>query len=339
MQNILVTGGAGFIGSHTVVELFKAGYRPVIVDNFSNSDESIVDGVKKIIGTKIKVYKNDFQDKAALKKIFKKEAIEGVIHFAAAKAVGESVEQPLKYYNNNVSGLITLLEVMEESKVANFVFSSSCTVYGEADLQPITEKAQFKPAESPYGATKQMGEIIVSDATKASKQLKSLSLRYFNPVGAHPSGLIGELPIGVPANLVPYITQTAAGIRHELTVFGNDYPTADGTCVRDFIHVVDLAKAHISALKHVMQQKKKYSNAINVGTGKGNSVLEVIKTFEKVNKQKVPYKIGLRRKGDIISAYASVSKAKKILGWEATYDLATALKDAWHWQQSLTKSV
>lgn len=337
MKNILVTGGAGYIGSHTIVELVSSNYRPLIIDNFSNSEKSVIQGLRKITGQEITCYENDYQDQKKLREIIKKENIDGVIHFAAFKAVGESVQQPLRYYENNVVGLIKLLDVIEDLKIPNFVFSSSCTVYGEADRLPLTEEAPVKPAASPYGATKQMSEIIISDVTKASKSLRAISLRYFNPIGAHPSALIGELPIGRPSILIPFITQTVAGWHKELTVFGNDYPTPDGTNIRDYVHVVDLAKAHIKALQFISKQKPRFNDAVNIGTGKGSSVLEVIKTFQDVTGKKVPYKIGRRRAGDVVAAYADPSKAKKDLGWQAEKTLADALKDAWRWQQTLVK--
>ncbi len=338
MKNILVTGGAGFIGSHTVVELVSAGYTPIIVDNFNNSDRKVLDRLEKITSQKPICYDQDYQNKAELLKIFKKHQIDGVIHFAAYKAVGESVEQPLKYYQNNIAGLITLMDAMEEFGMKNLVFSSSCTVYGDPDKVPVTEDSPVKPANSPYGATKQMGETIIRDITKVSKNLRSLALRYFNPIGAHPSSLIGELPIGVPNCLVPYITQTAAGIREKLTVNGDDYDTTDGTCIRDYIHVVDLAKAHVKALEYLAKQKPSFYDYVNFGTGTGSSVLEVINTFEKVSGQKLPYEIGPRRPGDAVTVYASTDKATKILGWKAELTLADALKDAWNWQQTLPKS-
>lgn len=335
MKNILVTGGCGFIGSHTVVELVSAGYNPIIVDNFSNSDKSVVGGIEKITNHKIKLYTGDFQNVVLLKKVFSEQSIDGVIHFAAFKAVGESIEKPLSYYQNNVSGLITLLQTLKELSVNNLVFSSSCTVYGEPDQLPVSETSLVKPAESPYGSTKQMDETIIQDTSKAQK-LHAIALRYFNPIGAHPSCLIGELPLGIPANLIPFITQSAAGLRNELTIFGDDYPTPDGTCIRDYIHVVDLAKAHIKALEYVAKQKNDhFYDVINVGTGKGNSVLEVISTFEKVNNVTVPYVIGPRRKGDIVSTFADVSKAQEKLHWQTEKSLADALKDAWNWQQTL----
>jgi UDP-glucose 4-epimerase len=335
MKNILVTGGAGFIGSHTVVELYSAGYKPIIVDNFSNSEKSVIGNLEKIVNDKVSFYEGDFQDKKLIKEIAAKHKLDGVIHFAAYKAVGESVEKPLKYYRNNVAGLVDLLEVMEELGISNLVFSSSCTVYGETDKLPLTEELPFQPAASPYGATKQMCETIIHDASVASTNLRSLSLRYFNPIGAHPSALIGELPIGKPTILVPFITQTVAGWHDTLTVFGNDYPTPDGTNIRDYIHVVDLAKAHVKALQHISDKDSGFYDVINIGTGKGSSVLEVINTFEAVTGKKVPYKIGDRRPGDIVASYASVEKAQKSLGWKAEKNLADALADAWRWQQTL----
>jgi UDP-glucose 4-epimerase len=338
-MKILVTGGAGFIGSHTVVELNKAGYKPVVIDNFSNSEKSVINQIEKLIEQPLKTYTGDYQDKKLLKNIFRKEKIKGVIHFAAYKAVGESVEKPLAYYLNNVAGLVYLLEAMEENNIANLVFSSSCTVYGEPDKLPVSEESSLKPATSPYGATKQMCEVVIQDTAFASKRLKALALRYFNPIGAHPSGLIGELPLGVPANLVPFVTQAAAGIRAKLTVNGNNYPTPDGTCVRDYIHITDLAKAHVKALAYLTKQSQGYYDVFNVGTGKGTSVLKVIKTFEKVNKQKVPYVIGPRRAGDVVTNYAAVAKSAKVLGWKAEKNLDEALRDAWRWQQTLLKRV
>jgi UDP-glucose 4-epimerase len=337
MNNILVTGGAGYIGSHTVVELINTGYKPVIIDNFANSEKKVIERLKKLTGQDIVCYEQNFQDEEKINNVLQKEKIDGVIHFAAYKAVGESVQEPIKYYDNNVAGLVKLLEVLEKNKIPNLVFSSSCTVYGEPNKLPITESALVKPATSPYGATKQMCETIISDISHASKTLRSLSLRYFNPIGAHESAEIGELPIGTPANLVPFITQSVAGLRSELTVYGSDYPTPDGTCIRDYIHVVDLAKAHVKALQHLDKQNPKYYDFCNVGTGKGSSVLEVIKTFEKVTGQKVPFKIGARRDGDIMAVYADVTKSKKMLGWQAEKNLDDALADAWRWQQKILK--
>ncbi len=332
---ILVTGGAGFIGSHTVVELIAAGYEPIIVDNFSNSQKGVIERLEELTGQSLKFYEQDFQDATALTKIITDEGVTGIIHFAAYKAVNESVEEPLKYYQNNVAGLITLLKVVEQQKVPHFVFSSSCTVYGEPETLPVTENEPLKPAVSPYGATKQMCEEILRDTTVVSSRLRSIALRYFNPIGAHPSGKIGELPLGTPACLVPYLTQAVAKLRPPLTVYGNDYPTPDGTCIRDYIHVVDLARAHVSALRLLESQKAASYEVCNVGTGTGSSVSEVITTFEKVTGESVPYTFGARRAGDIVSSYADVTKAKELLGWQSEFTLADALKDAWRWQQTL----
>ncbi|MCA9332269.1 UDP-glucose 4-epimerase GalE [Candidatus Saccharibacteria bacterium] len=338
MNKVLVTGGAGYIGSHTVVELLEAGFNPIIVDNFENSDRSVLEKLKLLTRKNITFYEGDFGDSRLLTEVIKNENVSSIIHFAAYKAVGESVKNPLKYYQNNVSGLINLLRIIGNFNVSSFVFSSSCTVYGEAKILPITENEEIKPASSPYGSTKQMDETIIKDFVLASNSLKVASLRYFNPIGAHPSSLIGELPLGIPANLVPFVTQTAAGIRKELVINGNDYPTPDGTCIRDYIHVVDLAKAHVNALRHLLNQKEGYYDTFNIGTGKGSSVLEVIKSFEKTTGKKVTYKIGPRRQGDIISAYAAVDKAKSILEWQPTLSLEDALRDAWNWQQSISRT-
>jgi UDP-glucose 4-epimerase len=338
VKNILVTGGAGFIGSHTVVELVNAGFNPVIIDNFDNSEKSVINNLGKIIGRKISFHEGDFQDKQLLKEVTVKESIDGIIHFAAHKAVGESVEKPLKYYRNNVAGLVDLLEAMQELGIDDLVFSSSCTVYGQPDKLPITEETSQKPASSPYGATKQMCEKIIEDTAAARSSLRAISLRYFNPIGAHNSALIGELPKGTPSNLIPFLTQTVAGLRDKLTVFGNDYPTPDGTCIRDYIHVVDLAKAHIKALQHLDKQSAGYYDIFNVGTGRGSSVLEIINSFEKTTGQKVPYEIGPRRAGDVTSVYASVDKISQELGWEAEKTLSDALGDAWRWQQKLKEA-
>lgn len=335
MKTVLATGGAGFIGSHTVVELVEAGFKPVIIDNFSNSDRSVVQRLEQIIKQPLAVYEQDYQDLDKLDALIQREQPAGIIHFAAFKAVGESVEKPLAYYRNNVAGLIALLECLENSPAQHIVFSSSCTVYGQPDSLPVTETSPLKPAESPYGATKQMCESILHDATRVSAVYYSIALRYFNPIGAHPSGLIGELPKGVPANLIPFVSQTAAGLRDQLTVHGNDYDTPDGSCVRDYIHVVDLAKAHVKALDYLQKQPVGFYDAFNVGTGTGSSVLEVLRTFEQVAGVKVPYKIGPRRPGDVVATYAAVDKARDALGWSAEKTLADALSDAWRWQQSL----
>ena len=336
MKKILVTGGLGFIGSHTVVELQNEGFEVVIIDNLSNSSIDVLSRITSITGKEPAFEKIDLKDPQAIKKFFNiHKNIEGVIHFAASKAVGESVEKPLEYYHNNISSLIYLLEEMIFNNVSNFIFSSSCTVYGQADVMPITESAPFKPAESPYGNTKQIGEEIISDTSKVSN-LRAIALRYFNPIGAHESANIGELPIGIPQNLIPYVTQTAAGIRKELSIFGGDYPTSDGTAIRDYIHVVDLAKAHTVAMKRLLDNKNKSAYEVfNIGTGKGSSVLEVIKTFEKVTHQKLNYKIVGRREGDIIEAYADTSFANKELKWKAGLSLEDSLASAWKWQQTL----
>ncbi|MDA0194350.1 MAG: UDP-glucose 4-epimerase GalE [Bacteroidetes bacterium] len=337
-RKVLVTGGAGYIGSHTVVELFQAGYTPVILDDFSNSDKKTINRINKILNTEVKFFEGDCGNEDYLEKIFLLEKdISGVIHFAASKAVAESVQNPLKYYDNNVGSMISLLKVMNRSDINCLVFSSSCTVYGNSAEQPVRETSPVLPAESPYGNTKHVCEQIIRDFSFSKESFKALSLRYFNPIGAHPSALIGELPIGTPANLVPYISQTAAGIREELTVFGNDYNTPDGTCVRDYIHVIDLAKAHIRALDYIFQNKSAGYDVINCGTGKGNTVLEVIKTFEKVNNLMVNYSIGTRRPGDVEAIYSNVDKAKDLIGWQSSLTLEDALRDAWKWEQTLQK--
>lgn len=335
-HSILVTGGAGFIGSHTVVALVEAGFRPVIIDDFSNSQPLVLDGLRRILGYDVACYAHDCNDRDKLLELFQRENIRGAIHFAAFKAVGESMQEPLRYYRNNLGSLITLLEVMLETGVRDLIFSSSCTVYGEPDQLPVTELTPVQPAASVYGNTKQVGEEILRDTAAAGKPLNIISLRYFNPIGAHPSAHIGELPLGVPGNLVPYITQTAAGLRAELTVFGDDYPTPDGTCIRDFIHVMDLAEAHVAALR-LLQQSEAGSayHVFNVGTGRGNSVLELIKTFEDVSGSPLRYRIGPRRAGDITAVYADVQKARDQLGWTAQRSLREALADAWRWQLSL----
>lgn len=335
---ILVTGGLGFIGSHTVVELQNEGFEVVIVDNLSNSSIDVLDKITKITGKQPLFEEIDLRDKQAVHQLFKKyTTISGVIHFAASKAVGESVENPLLYYENNLNSLIYLLQELQQKPEAHFIFSSSCTVYGEALQMPITENAPIQQAVSPYGNTKQIGEEIITDVTKVSN-IKAILLRYFNPIGAHPSAEIGELPMGVPQNLVPFITQTAMGLRKELSVFGNDYPTPDGTCIRDYIHVVDLAKAHVVALKRLIENKNKTNvEVFNIGTGNGNSVLEVIETFEKISGQKLPYKIVNRREGDVMQAYADTEKANAILGWKAQSTLAEALQSAWIWEQKVRR--
>tara|TARA_R110002051_G_scaffold159536_6_gene230988 strand:- start:10388 stop:11404 length:1017 start_codon:yes stop_codon:yes gene_type:complete len=333
-MKVLVTGGLGFIGSHTVVELQNQGFEVVIIDDLSNSSEKVLEGIVAITGKKPLFEKLDLKEKAKVEDFFNRHTdVEGVIHFAASKAVGESVEKPLLYYENNISTLVYLLKELSKKDNANFIFSSSCTVYGQADEMPITENAPVKAAESPYGNTKQIGEEIISETCKVVPSLKAIALRYFNPMGAHPSAEIGELPIGVPQNLVPFITQTGIGMREQLSVFGDDYPTSDGTCIRDYIHVVDLAKAHVIALQRLIGGKN-ISNyeVFNLGTGTGSSVLEVIKSFEKVSGKKLNYKIVERRSGDIISAYANTEKANKVLGWKAASTLDEAMKSAWDWE-------
>ena len=332
MKKILVTGGLGFIGSHTVVELQQAGYEVVIIDNLYNSKIEVLDSITSITGIKPSYFNIDLRDKIAVEDFFNHNPIEGVIHFAASKAVGESVKNPLLYYENNISTLVYLLKEMKKHKLSNFIFSSSCTVYGQADELPISENAPIKTAESPYGNTKQIGEEIIKETCKANN-FKAIALRYFNPIGAHETAFIGELPLGVPQNLIPFVTQTAAGIREELSVFGDDYPTKDGTAVRDYIHVVDLAKAHIAALERLLNNNnKKEFEVFNVGTGTGSSVLEVIQAFEKIAKTKLNYKIVGRREGDITAAYADTSLAKIELGWETEKTLEEALLAAWNWQ-------
>lgn len=332
-KKILVTGGLGFIGSHTVVCLHEAGFEPVIIDNLSNSEASTLKGIETLIGYSPTWYPIDVNDKSQLTQAFQESKPAAVIHFAAFKAVGESVEKPLHYYRNNVGGLITLLEVMKEQECQEIVFSSSCTVYGEPDSIPVNENHVTKTAESPYGATKQMGEVILKDN---DFWCHTQCLRYFNPIGAHPSGLIGELPLGVPNNLIPYLTQTVAGIRDSLTVFGNDYDTPDGTCIRDYIHVVDLADAHVSAVNRLLSKETLHSFEIfNIGTGNGNSVLEVIESFENATGLKVPHNIGPRRAGDVVKVWADTSKVNQVLGWKAKRNLETMLKDAWNWQLQL----
>ena len=337
MDKILVTGGLGFIGSHTVVELQNEGYEVVIIDDLSNSSISVLDGITSITGKKPLFEKLDLKDRAGVESFFTKHNdVKGVIHFAASKAVGESVKQPLLYYENNISTLVYILKELKKLPSASFIFSSSCTVYGQADELPITENAPVKQAESPYGNTKQIGEEIISDTCKVTPSLKAIALRYFNPIGAHESVNIGELPIGVPQNLVPFITQTAIGLRQELSVFGDDYPTPDGTCIRDYIHVVDLAKAHVVALGRLLKNKNKANyETFNLGTGKGSSVLEVVKSFERVSGEKLNYKIVGRREGDIISAYADTTKANEELGWKTKLSLDDAMRSAWKWEQKV----
>lgn len=335
-KRILITGGTGYIGSHTAVELIHQGYEVVIVDDLSNSEYRTIESIEKITGTKPRFYQFDLRNSPSLEKLFKDNKFDGIIHFAAKKAVGESVEKPLLYYDVNLNSMLNLLKLMELYKVSNLVFSSSCTVYGQPSRLPVTEDTPFASAESPYGHTKQIGEDILNLTTRTNGSLQALSLRYFNPVGAHPSALIGELPIGMPANLVPFITQTVAGLRSKLKVYGNDYNTSDGTAVRDYIHVVDLAKAHVRAIERMLnhEQKKSYEY-FNIGTGKGSSVLEVIQTFEKINHTKVPYEIVDRRAGDIVKIYADTTRANNELNWKAQLNLDDMMKSAWKWQKTL----
>jgi len=335
MKTILVTGGTGYIGSHTVVELQEAGYDVVIVDNLSNSYPEVVENITSITGKAPVFVKIDLKDRQATLNLFRsRPEIEAVIHFAALKAVGESVEQPLEYYRNNIDSLLNLLEGMAENKVRHIVFSSSCTVYGEPDHLPVSESAPIKKASSPYGNTKQICEEILADTRVPDPSLNVISLRYFNPIGAHPSALIGELPMGVPNNLVPFITQTAIGIREELKVFGNDYNTPDGSAIRDYINVVDLAKAHVVAIERLIRGNNSSGYEVfNLGTGKGNSVLEVISSFEKVSGQKLRYSVTGRREGDVEKVYADTSLANRELGWKAEKSLEETLRSAWKWEQ------
>lgn len=337
---ILVTGGTGYIGSHTVVELQNAGYEVVIIDNLSNSDISVLDGIERITGKRPVFVEGDCTDLATLRALFEANpGINGIINFAASKAVGESVEKPLLYYRNNLNTLINLLELMPEFGTKGIVFSSSCTVYGEPDVNPVTENAPIKPATSPYGNTKQISEEIITDYIKSGAPIKSIILRYFNPVGAHPSAEIGELPNGVPQNLIPYITQTAIGIRKELSVFGSDYNTPDGSCIRDFINVVDLAKAHVVAMERMLEDKSDDKVEIfNLGTGIGLSVLELIDVFQKATGVKIPYRIVGRRAGDIEKVWANPEKANNVLGWKAETPIADTMLSAWNWQKHLKES-
>lgn len=335
---ILVTGGTGYIGSHTTVELQNAGYEVVIVDNLSNSDVNVLNGIEKITGIRPAFEQVDCTDKPALKKVFEKyPGIKGIIHFAASKAVGESVHKPLLYYRNNIDSLLCLLELIPEFGVEGFVFSSSCTVYGQPEVLPVDESAPIQPALAPYGNTKQIDEEIIRDTIHSGLPFKSIILRYFNPIGAHPSAEIGELPNGVPQNLVPFLTQAAIGIRQELSVFGDDYNTPDGSCIRDYINVVDLARAHVQALNRMLTKPDSPRlEYFNLGTGNGVSVLQLIHTFEKATGVKVPYKIAERREGDIEQIWADPRYANEILGWKALESLETTLKSAWDWQKKLS---
>lgn len=334
---ILVTGGLGFIGSHTTVELQKAGYEVVIIDNLSNSNIEVLDGIEKITGIRPVFVEGDCTNIDTLHELFKANSgINGIINFAASKAVGESIHKPILYYRNNLNILINLLDLMPVYGVKGFVFSSSCTVYGEPDKNPITEDAPTKKATSPYGATKQMSEDIIADVVKSGAPIKAILLRYFNPIGAHPSAEIGELPNGVPQNLVPYLTQTAIGVRKELSIFGDDYDTPDGSCIRDFINVVDLAKAHVVALARMLEDKSdKKLEVFNIGTGEGLSVLQLLHAFEKATGVKVPHKIVGRREGDIVKIWADPKKANEVLGWKAQESIEDTMLSAWNWQKKL----
>ncbi len=333
MKTILVTGGLGFIGSHTVVELQNSGFKVIVIDNLSNSRIEVLDSITKITGTKPNFHKVDLRNKKEVKNFFDLNIIDGIIHFAAFKAVGESVEKPLEYYENNIGSLVYLLQEMRDRNIDNFIFSSSCTVYGQADKLPITENAPIKPAESPYGNTKQIGEEIIKDSCNAHK-LNAIALRYFNPIGAHESIEIGELPLGIPQNLIPYVTQTAAGIRSQLSIFGDDYETPDGTAIRDYIHVVDLAKAHIAALKRLLNKDNENNfEYYNIGTGKGSSVLEIITAFQNSTGKILNYKTVERRTGDVTAAYADTTIANEKLNWKTEKTLEEALRSAWNWQE------
>ncbi len=338
-QKILVTGGTGYIGSHTTVELIEQGYEVIIIDNLSNSEASVIDRIEQITGVRPDFYEFDLLNEERLNGFFAEHSdLAGVIHFAAAKAVGESVEIPLHYYRNNLVTMINMLEGMKKHGIVNFVFSSSCTVYGQPDELPVTENAPIKPAESPYGYTKQVNENILKDTIASNVKIKGIALRYFNPIGAHHSGLIGELPIGVPANLMPFITQTAYGIRKQLSVFGNDYNTPDGSCIRDYIHVVDLAKAHIVAIERMIKGKNKTDyEMFNIGTGNGFSVLEVIKSFERSTGKKLNYKIVGRRAGDIEQIWADTTIGNNELGWKAEKTIDEMTLSAWKWEQNYRK--
>lgn len=335
MKKILVTGGLGYIGSHTVVELYNKGYQPIIIDDLSNSENSVFEALKKLTSPDLQLIDVDIKDKQKMKERLSQHEILGVIHFAAYKSVGESVKRPLKYYANNIQGLVNILDVCEEYNITNFIFSSSCTVYGDTDQVPINEAHPVVQAMSPYGNTKQVGEEIISDFANSLTEFKAISLRYFNPIGAHETGEIGELAYGVPNHLVPYLNQVANGQRDKLHVFGGDYNTTDGTCVRDYIHVVDLAKAHIAAIEYLMCKEKGANSheVINIGTGKGTSVLEMIKAYVQATGVQIPYKIVEKRPGDVEQAYADATKSKKVLGWKAELSISKALADAWKWQK------
>ena len=335
-KKVLVTGGAGYIGSHTVVELVKSGYDPIILDDYRNSDSSVLKRLSQIIGFEPRHVVCDVCDQNRIEEIVETYSISGVIHFAAYKAVGESVENPLKYYSNNIAGLVSVLNVLKKRPEIPFVFSSSCTVYGEPmGLKEVNENTAKSIPTSPYGYTKWLGEQIIDDLFISNKELRMMSLRYFNPIGAHESALIGELPVGKPNNLLPFITQTAAGIHEKLVIFGKDYPTTDGTCVRDYIHVVDLAEAHVKAMDHLLSVKEGCHEIVNVGTGKGTSVLELLRAFEKENNMELNYVFGPKRSGDVIEIYANVDYSFSLLGWRSSRNIKDAVCDAWKWEKSI----
>lgn len=339
-KHILVTGGAGYIGSHTIVQLVEYGYIPIIADDFRNSNKIVLSGLDDIIGHQIVTHEVDICDYSQLKPLFEKYHFDGIIHFAADKAVGESVNNPLKYYKNNIGGLVNVLELSVEFNVPNFVFSSSCTVYGEPiDIKEVDELTKLSKANSPYGNTKLIGEQILQDLHTSGSDIKIISLRYFNPIGAHPSGLIGEFPVGKPNNLLPFVTQTAIGKQKELTVFGNDYPTTDGTCVRDYIHVCDLADAHVKALDLLQKKERNFIDQVNIGTGKGTSVLEIITAFKKLTGEKLNWKFGPRRNGDVVEIYANVAKSESLLNWKCKYNFQDAILHAWQWEKHLAQHV
>ena len=340
-KKILVTGGLGYIGSHVVVELQNEGFQVIVIDNLSNSSMDVLDKIIEITGITPLFEKIDLRDKNMVSDFFKRHSdIYGVIHFAASKAVGESTNNPLKYYENNISPLVYILQQLEKIKDQNFIFSSSCTVYGQVDKSPITEDTLLKKAESPYGNTKKIGEQIIEDTCKINNNLNAISLRYFNPIGAHSSAKIGELPIGIPQNLVPFVTQTGIGIREELSIFGKDYPTPDGTCIRDYIHVVDLAKAHVIAMKRIiLKDNSDNYEVFNLGTGKGSSVLEVVNAFEEISGIKLNYIFSERRAGDIVAAFADTQKANKILGWKSELSLNEAMLSAWEWEKKINSNI
>lgn len=336
IKKVLVTGGAGYIGAHTAVELFRSGYTPVLVDNLCNSDRTLLHGISETLGQELEFLQGDCADPQFMRTVFRDHGpFIGVLHFAALKSVGESVTEPLRYYRNNVGSLLTVLETMKEAGVWNLIFSSSCTVYGQPEIIPVNEQAPFRKAESPYGATKQVGEYLLEDASGVG--FRVISLRYFNPVGAHPQGHLGEMPVGIPNNLVPYVTQTAAGIRKQLTVFGADYPTPDGSCLRDFIHVVDVASAHVQALEYLLKRPEAgLFEPFNLGTGEGVTVLDLIKTFQKATGVSLNYVIGPRRPGDVVKVYADASKIRAAMGWEPKFTLHEAMAHAWAWQKKIS---